>query len=91
MPYDETDRALRESVFRAFEMEKPELFDEIRKSYALRESQRSTLFEKKYYQKGHASLTCPGPVNLWSNANFHSPSMFRSTAVVISVRLSLGM
>ena len=35
-PMTETDRALRESVFRAFEMEKPELFDEIRKSYALR-------------------------------------------------------
>ena len=35
-PMTETDRALRESVFRAFEMEKPELFDETRKSYPLR-------------------------------------------------------
>ena len=35
-PMTETDRALRETVFRAFEMEKPALFDEIRKSYPLR-------------------------------------------------------
>ena len=35
-PMTETDRALRESVFRAFEMEKSELFDETRKSYPLR-------------------------------------------------------
>jgi erythronate-4-phosphate dehydrogenase len=32
----ETDRALRDRVFRAFEMEKPDLFDQIRKSYRLR-------------------------------------------------------
>jgi len=35
-PMAETDRALRERVFRAFEMEKPDLFDETRKSYQLR-------------------------------------------------------
>jgi hypothetical protein len=40
----ETDRALRERVFRAFEMEKPDLFDEVRKSYQLRrESEFSPL------------------------------------------------
>jgi erythronate-4-phosphate dehydrogenase len=35
-PMAETDRALRERVFRAFEMEKPAFFDQIRKSYRLR-------------------------------------------------------
>ncbi len=35
-PMTETDRGLRDSVFRAFELEKPKLFDEIRKSYLLR-------------------------------------------------------
>ena len=43
-PMAETDRALRERVFRAFEMEKPDLFDEVRKSYQLRrESEFSPL------------------------------------------------
>jgi len=43
-PMAETDRTLRERVFRAFEMEKPELFDETRKSYKLRrESEASPL------------------------------------------------
>jgi hypothetical protein len=32
----ETDRILRDRVFRAFEMEKPNLFDEVRKTYQLR-------------------------------------------------------
>jgi len=35
-PMAETDRRLRDRVFRAFEMEKPDLFDEIRKTYRLR-------------------------------------------------------
>ena len=35
-PMAETDRALRERVFRSIEMEKPDLFDEARKSYRLR-------------------------------------------------------
>ena len=35
-PMTETDRRLRDSVFHAFELEKPKLFDEIRKSYLLR-------------------------------------------------------
>ncbi len=35
-PMAETDRVLRERVFRAFEMEKPDLFDEVRKLYRLR-------------------------------------------------------
>ena len=35
-PMAETDRVMRERVFRAFEMEKPDLFDEIRRSYRLR-------------------------------------------------------
>lgn len=35
-PMTETDRRLRDSVFHAFELEKPKLFDEIRRSYLLR-------------------------------------------------------
>ena len=35
-PMAETDRALRETIFRAFEMEKPHLFDSVRKTYRLR-------------------------------------------------------
>jgi erythronate-4-phosphate dehydrogenase len=35
-PMAETDRILRDRVFRAFEMEKPNLFDEVRKTYQLR-------------------------------------------------------
>ena len=33
---EETDRALRETVFRAFELEKSHLFDSVRKTYRLR-------------------------------------------------------
>lgn len=35
-PMAETDRILRDRIFQAFEMEKPNLFDEVRKSYPLR-------------------------------------------------------
>ena len=43
-PMAETDRILRDRVFRAFEMEKPDLFDEVRKMYRLRrESERYPL------------------------------------------------
>lgn len=35
-PMAETDRIFRDRVFRAFETEKPDLFDELRKSYPLR-------------------------------------------------------
>lgn len=43
-PLAETDRALRETVFRAFELEKSHLFDSVRKTYRLRrESEPSPL------------------------------------------------
>ncbi len=43
-PMAETDRSLRETVFRAFELEKPHLFDSVRKTYRLRrESEPSPL------------------------------------------------
>ena len=43
-PIAETDRALRETIFRAFELEKPHLFDLVRKTYRLRrESEPSPL------------------------------------------------
>lgn len=43
-PMTKTDRALRERIFRAFELEKPHLFDLVRKTYRLRrESEPSPL------------------------------------------------
>ena len=43
-PMAKTDRALREMIFRAFELEKPHRFDSVRKTYRLRrESEPSPL------------------------------------------------
>ena len=50
------------------------------------ESQRSTLFEKKYLSvKTHQPGMSSDPVFLWSDADFHPPSMFRGMALVIEV------